>query len=271
MPIFSIIITNYNHENYLSDSLYSVLNQTFRDFECIIIDDGSTDNSLIIINKIVNKDCRFKIITQKNQGVCKARNTGFYQATGDYIIFFDSDDILHKNYLEEAFCVLKKDSSIYLYYTNAEFVGLKKNKWELPKYNYFDLLLGKNMIYLTSVISKKDVLRIQGFNEKMTDGWEDWEFYIRLLYGIDEKRIFKNEKILFYYRIKSYSRSSMINENKDVLNRMMNTCFIHNNQIYKDWFPNFIFILAGYDYYNKFKHNFIFKIFYKIYHALYIH
>lgn len=107
--MFSIIIPVYNVEQYLDKCLKSISKQTFLDFECIIVDDGSPDNSNAIIDKYVNKDQRFKVIHQKNMGLSAARNTGLDAAKGDYIAFVDSDDYIANDYLEKF--VLKIASS----------------------------------------------------------------------------------------------------------------------------------------------------------------
>lgn len=84
--MFSIIVPVYNVEKYIDKCLASILRQTFKNFECIIIDDGSPDNSNAIIDKYVKLDQRFKVIHQKNMGVSVARNTGLDIAKGDYIM-----------------------------------------------------------------------------------------------------------------------------------------------------------------------------------------
>lgn len=96
--MFSIIVPVYNVEKYLDKCLKSILRQTFKDFECIIIDDGSQDNSNIIIDKYVKLDQRFKVIHQKNMGISAARNAGLDIAEGDYITFIDSDDYIADDY-----------------------------------------------------------------------------------------------------------------------------------------------------------------------------
>lgn len=99
--MFSIIVPVYNVEKYIDKCLASILRQTFKNFECIIIDDCSPDNSNAIIDKYVKLDQRFKVIHQKNMGVSVARNTGLDIAKGDYIIFVDSDDYIADDYLEK--------------------------------------------------------------------------------------------------------------------------------------------------------------------------
>ena len=92
MPAVSIIVPIFNTEQYLSRCLDSIESQTFNDWECILINDGSTDKSENICNEYANKDSRFKVINQKNSGVSAARNAGLDVAKGEWIGFVDSDD-----------------------------------------------------------------------------------------------------------------------------------------------------------------------------------
>lgn len=97
MPKFSIIVPIYNTEKYLPKCLDSLVNQTYKNIEIICINDGSTDNSLKILEKYAQKDEHIKIINQENQGVSIARNVGINNATGDYILFVDADDWIETN------------------------------------------------------------------------------------------------------------------------------------------------------------------------------
>ena len=99
----SIIIPIYNTENHLDKCLASISNQQFADFECILIDDGSTDNSPNICDEWAAKDNRFVVIHKKNAGVSAARNDGIGKAKGEHILFIDSDDWINDNYITEMF------------------------------------------------------------------------------------------------------------------------------------------------------------------------
>ena len=100
MPKVSLVIPVYNVEKFLRRCLDSVLGQTFKDFEVICVNDGSPDNSLVILEEYSSKSKMIKVITQKNKGLSGARNTGIENANGEYICFLDSDDVLHPQYLE---------------------------------------------------------------------------------------------------------------------------------------------------------------------------
>ena len=102
MPKISVIIPVFNTDKYLGQCIESIINQTFKDIEIVCINDGSTDNSLKILEEYAQKDNRVRVISQENQGVSIARNRGIVEARGEYLIFVDSDDFLCNECLEEA-------------------------------------------------------------------------------------------------------------------------------------------------------------------------
>lgn len=107
MPKFSIIIPVYNVEKYIDGCLKSVMNQSYKDYEVIVVNDGTKDNSMDIV-----KNYDVKVIEQKNQGLSAARNTGVKHAKGDYLIFLDSDDSWNENLLEEISKSLKNNPDV---------------------------------------------------------------------------------------------------------------------------------------------------------------
>lgn len=111
MPKISIIIPVYNAEEYLEECLLSIGQQTFGDFEILAINDGSTDNSLEILNQYQEKEPRLKIFSQENKGVSAARNLGLENATGEYIGFVDADDWLHSQTLGTYIIALSEENS----------------------------------------------------------------------------------------------------------------------------------------------------------------
>lgn len=113
-PTVSIIIPAFNSEEYIRETISSVLTQSFQAFEVIIINDGSTDNTEKICDEFLQKDNRIHLITKTNGGVSSARNVGLTKASGKYICFVDSDDILDKKYLEEMITLISKNKDIDL-------------------------------------------------------------------------------------------------------------------------------------------------------------
>ena len=129
MPKISVIIPVYNVEPYLSQCLDSILNQTFTDFECLCVNDGSTDNSLKVLQEYANKDIRIKIINQKNSGSSVARNNALKNSVGQYIAFVDSDDFISKDYLEKLLIIAEKENSDIVYCRHKMYYPLD-NKYE---------------------------------------------------------------------------------------------------------------------------------------------
>ena len=107
MPKFSIVIPVYNVEKYIKKCLDSVANQSFKDYEVIVVNDGTKDNSMDIV-----KEYDFKVVNQKNMGLSEARNTGVKSSTGEYIIFLDSDDYIEKDLLKDLLISFNKSFSI---------------------------------------------------------------------------------------------------------------------------------------------------------------
>ena len=108
-PKISIVIPVYNVGQYLCQCLDSIITQTIQDYEVILVDDGSTDESPSICDKYAEKNKRFTVIHQKNEGSAKARNTGLDKATGEYIAFIDSDDWINEDHLQN----LQKRAEIF--------------------------------------------------------------------------------------------------------------------------------------------------------------
>ena len=130
-PKVSIIVPVYNVEKYLEESLNCIVNQTFEDFEVICVDDGSTDRSLGIIKRYVERDNRFKVICQKNAGGGAARNNGFLEAKGEYVIFLDSDDLFSPKLLEKAYEeAVNSDADIVAFnFRQFDETGTKNFRW----------------------------------------------------------------------------------------------------------------------------------------------
>ena len=107
----SVIIPVYNCEKYIGTTLKSVINQNFKDYEIIVIDDGSTDNSAAIVEQFAAKDNRIVIIHQENKGLSEARNTGIKAACGNWITFVDSDDMLAPRFLQKLLDAAKQNNA----------------------------------------------------------------------------------------------------------------------------------------------------------------
>lgn len=112
----SVIIPIYNVEKYVKESVLSIINQTLKEIEIILVNDGSTDSSLTIIEELALQDNRIQIISNPNQGLSIARNLGIYRAKGEYIYFFDSDDLLEKETLEVCYNKCHSEKLDFLFF-----------------------------------------------------------------------------------------------------------------------------------------------------------
>jgi glycosyltransferase involved in cell wall biosynthesis len=212
MAKVSIIVPCYNQAEYLDEALQSVLDQTYNNWECIIVNDGSPDNTEEIARVWMVKDLRFKYLFQENSGLCSARNMGISHAQGEFILPLDADDIIAKHYLNLAVQSFAKDNSLKVIYCRAEKFGIETGLWELPSFTLYNLSRN-NLIFCSAFFKKKDWELVGGYDINMLYGWEDWEFWIAILKnGGNVKQL---NEVGFYYRIKSNSMLRIINQENE--------------------------------------------------------
>jgi glycosyltransferase involved in cell wall biosynthesis len=220
--LVSIIVPCYNQAKYLPEALDSVLQQTYHDWECIIVNDGSPDNTEEVANQYCNKDKRFKYIYKENGGLSSARNAGIQSSSGEFILPLDADDLIGEYYLERAIERFRDYPITKLVYCKAKMFGETNTEWILPEY-HFNSLLFENMIFASALFKKSDYDKTNGYNEQLKDGYEDWDFWISLLDKHDI--IYKIPEIHFFYRIR---KNSMWNKMTEQL------IFYTKNQIYSN-------------------------------------
>lgn len=207
----SIIVPCYNQAQYLDEALQSVLDQTHQNWECIVINDGSPDNTEEIAKKWVVKDTRFYYFFQENRGVSSARNLGINHAVGEFILPLDADDKIGSNYVNLALKVFEKNGALKLVYCKAEFFGEKSGPWNLPPFSIQDLAR-LNMIFCTAMFRKKDWELVGGYDINMIYGIEDWEFWISIFKN--GGTVFCLDSVQFYYRTKQFSRQRQLDGQK---------------------------------------------------------
>lgn len=135
----SIVVPVYNCEAYVRKCLGSISCQTYKDMQIIVIDDGSTDSSLRIVEEFAKSDGRIKVVHQENQGVCVARNNGIDMATGEYLTFVDGDDYLEDDYIDRMIAeALNKDSDLVISGFISEQADGSKRKVTVPSHYYKD-------------------------------------------------------------------------------------------------------------------------------------
>ena len=179
----SIILPAYNRENTIACSIQSILKQTWKDFELIIVDDGSTDNTCSVVETF--SDSRIKYYRQENAGASSARNMGVIYSESDIIAFCDSDDTWKEDKLEKQIRFMEDNPEISLVYT-AYMMHMHDKEVRVPNEGYIcdrnilSRLLVKNTIGAPTIMVKKDVFRAVGGFDTSMKSLEDWDFAIKV-------------------------------------------------------------------------------------------
>jgi glycosyltransferase involved in cell wall biosynthesis len=208
--LFSVVIPCYNQAEFLATAINSVLEQRYQNWECILVNDGSTDQTSEVIKEYAARDPRIRFLEKVNGGLASARNAGIKMAKGEYILPLDADDRIGREYLLLAATALEKNSEIKVLYCEAELFGEASGKWELPAFS-LNLLAQTNMIFCSAIYRKKDWEAANGYDPEMKFGFEDWEFWINLLKS-GEGVVHKLDYVGFFYRIKNNSMFGSMNE-----------------------------------------------------------
>lgn len=205
-PLISVIITNYNYGQYITKAIKSILNQTYRNIELIIINDGSTDNSDKIIKELISKypGRNIHYVTRENKGVVYTRNEGMKLAKGEYISYLDADDYFNRDYISKSYRIAK-ESGADVVYPNWHYVDewLGHPDTNFPEFSPELLQLQKLHCTPASLI-KKSAIRNHRFEvEKVA---EDWDFFIGLSLDGAKFKLAKDNYI--NYRIRRGTRGS---------------------------------------------------------------
>ncbi|MGV0966539.1 glycosyltransferase family 2 protein [Empedobacter falsenii] len=224
--LISIIVPCYNQAQYLEECLQSVLDQTYQNWECIIVNDGSLDNTEEVAIRWVEKDTRFVYLKKENGGVASARNAGIDKAKGEWILPLDGDDKINSEYLAKA--QLLFSSEVDLVYCNAVFFGEINEDWQLPLYDY-SKLLSSNMIFCSAFYKKTSWKKVNGYDSNLIYGYEDWEFWISIL--DEESKVMKLVYNGFAYRRKNESRDVLVNN--DISRKDISYNYIYKKHLSK--------------------------------------
>lgn len=236
-PLVSIIVPCYNLAQYLDEALLSIYNQTYTDWECSIVDDGSSDNTKEVAQNWVAKDSRFVYLHKENGGVSSARNFGIEKAKSEFILTLDADDKYEASFLEKAMKVLLANDEIGIvsswgqYFVEDQlhqvFNSTAKSVSEFLFYN------GVNMG--SSLFRKKCWEQVGGYDENPKNGYEDWEFYLRVCALGWKVHII--EEVLFFYRQHLVSRRKEMNQKE---NENKKYIFMKNKAIYFEHYESFV-------------------------------
>lgn len=231
-PKVSVICTCYNHEQYVTESLQSVMDQSYSNYELIVVDDGSGDNSVQVIDNFLVEHPEVKFIRHKeNQGLCKAFNTAFEFCTGDYIIDLAADDVLLPERLSNgvnAFAQL--DERWGVIFSDAEWVdqhgrhlyfhSQKFPHHTIPQGDIYKDLIERYFICSPTMMFRRSVLKaLDGYDETLT--YEDFDFWIRssriFFYHYDAQVLVKKRKLKHSL---SHRQTTILNKHNDTTYRV---------------------------------------------------
>ena len=238
MSFFSVILVTYNSSRYIEESISSVLNQTYKNFELIIIDDGSTDKTINIIKKF--KDNRIKYKYQTNQGPSKARNFGIKISKSRWICFIDADDYWNKNKLKVVNKFLSGNNLIYhKLHKKVEFkkqnLHITQSKLQYSLFQKYigskiknpiaqNLLIYGNTIPTSSVVIRKKILKkIKSFDEKLHIG-EDYDLWLRLSLVTDKFMFIPENLGTYRIHIESATKKKRYNKTSNEYRKKISSC-----------------------------------------------
>lgn len=212
-PLISVIITNYNYGGYVTEAINSILLQTYRNIELIIINDGSTDNSDEVIKRAIEKypQRNIKYVSRKNMGVVYTRNEGMELAKGAYLSYLDADDYFNRDYISKSYKIAK-DHIADVVYPNWHFVGewLGRPDTNFPEFEPELLQLQKLHVTPASLIRKS---AIKNHKFEVETVAEDWDFFIGLSLEGAKFKLAKDNCI--NYRIRKGTRGSKNDPKED--------------------------------------------------------
>jgi glycosyltransferase involved in cell wall biosynthesis len=232
-PLISIIIPCYNRADLIGETLDSIITQTYQNWECIIVDDGSTDNSIAVIKNYIENDKRFRLYLRDREpkGANTCRNIGYEKATGDFIQFFDSDDLMHNELLNKKIDIIKKNPDTELVLCKhkifPETHSLSKFKVNISSYNYLsDFVAEKVKLNTPNTLIKKDILIKTGVFNPYLIRAQEVEFYTRILIYTNKIKVIDEELIFVRAHDSSITGSFMKKNPKYILSDIISRLLI---------------------------------------------
>lgn len=245
--VVSVIIPCYNDAGYIAEAIQSVINQTYTNWECIIVNDGSVDNTADIVKTTVENDLRFHYLEKRvNNGPSAARNTGIDRATGKLILPLDADDTISSNYISECVKIFDQNDGVKLVYGLEQ--KMQQGIQKVKPYSW-EKLLFENMIHCCGMFRKADWQSAKGYDIDMRYGFEDWEFWISLINKTG--KVVRVDSITLSVRVKDVSRTSNMQSAEQALMRQY--IYKKHTSFYDVFFPD---PLALYNEYFHYKNTF---------------
>ena len=231
LPLVSIIIPSYNQGKYIPETLECLIKQSYPNWECIIFDDGSQDDTSSIVQGFCKKDSRFRYFKQKNSGPSVARNNAISKSNGTYILPLDSDDLISEEYVWDCIGVFLGRPEVKLVYCKARLFGEKDEEWNLPEYSFEEILFA-NMVFCSAMYRKSDYEKTNGYNVNMRSGLEDWDFWLSFLEEGDV--VYRIPEVHFFYRIKRMSRNYKVYSDDYRLKDAYKNIYLNHQEKYRN-------------------------------------
>jgi hypothetical protein len=201
--LVSVVIPCYNHGKYLKDSVQSALNQTYKNVEVIVVNDGSTDEQTL--NEFENLPSEVRILHKENGHLSSARNYGFHNAKGQFVLVLDADDKFDVRFLEKAVPMMISNEDVGMVACWVQYFGDENKIAETKEAGLIEMIT-KNTNCGNLLVRKKAWEEVGGYDENMKQGLEDWNFSIAVLSKGFELKII--EEPLFFYRKEGDSMST---------------------------------------------------------------
>lgn len=225
----SIIIPVYNAEKYVAETVQSVLASTYTDLEVVCMDDGSTDQSLNILNQLAQNEPRLRVLHQANAGVCNARNAAIAASKGEYILPVDADDIVLPHFIAEAVEVLNTRAEVKAVAPQAVFFGDREGMWQLPPFS-LKKEAHKNILACCAMYRRCDYEQTNGGYCAEIIAREDWDFWINLLKN--GGKVVRLPKVGLKYR---YHKNSKRKQDRELKRHVINTLNQRHPEFFEQW------------------------------------
>jgi glycosyltransferase involved in cell wall biosynthesis len=230
-PAISVICPCFNHARYVEEMVASVKAQTLRNYEVVIVDDGSTDETAAVLDRFEEET--LTVIHTPNRGPSAARNTAIAAAKAPIIFNLDADDKIAPTLLEKALAVFNADPGLGIVHSEVRFFGARTGRFHLPPYS-LPAMLTSNVIHSTAFFRKDDWRAVGGYSEAFAHGLEDYDFWLSLIelgrnvYKISEELIFYRK----YERLKA-SRSGRLRRSREHSIDTMLTIFRRHEKLFE--------------------------------------
>jgi hypothetical protein len=203
IPAISVITACYNHGRYIGEMIQSLLDQTFQDFEIIIVNDGSTDNTQGVLDSV--SDGRITIVHTTNQGPAAARNIAADMAKAPLLFNLDADDKIAPDLLEKAYSASQNNPDVGIIYCDVELFGDRTGRLDTGRYSTEAMLI-ENRITSIALFRKADWMAVGGYSTELVYGLEDWDFWLGII-GLGREVVKISDSSSYYRTYKTLESS----------------------------------------------------------------